>query len=228
MVSDEQARAAAREILSRPEFSRWNEDFDAWLRGLEALIELVPDWLIEVLRWLEETVLETVLLGLLRAMGSFLALLGGFGDVPGALGWISVCLLLAAGFVIGHRVRAARRRAAPVDAGPTDPARSHARALEVAGALARQGRFLEAAHRLQLATLGLLIDRDWLELARSDPNRTLRHRVARSALSETDRDELVSLVDRVEALWFDEPREDAELYEAWRAFAERQARRARA
>ena len=70
---------------------------------------------------------------------------------------------------------------------------------------------------MQLATLALLIEFDWLELARSDPNRTLRERIRASSLPGRERDQLIDLVDRLEALWFDEPREDRSLFEAWLA-----------
>jgi hypothetical protein len=70
----------------------------------------------------------------------------------------------------------------------------------------------------------MLIEFDWLELARSDPNRTLRQRVASSSLPERERNKLITLVDRLEALWFDEPREDRELFEEWLALDERLSR----
>ena len=66
MVSDEEARAAAREILAQAEFTRWHSDYEAWLRALEALVEWLPDWLFDVVAWLKEYVLEGIILELLR------------------------------------------------------------------------------------------------------------------------------------------------------------------
>jgi hypothetical protein len=222
LVSDEQAREAAREILARDEFARWSLDFEAWLRSLEALIELIPRGLIEALAWFQEVVLRGIVVELLQALGRLLDLMGVFGDAPSAtLGWIAVCLLLAGSIVLGVRLR--RRHGLDRTPGGARRAtsQSHAAAIEQARALAEGGQYLEAAHRTQLATLALLIEVDWLELARSDPNRTLRRRIAESVLPEAERRQLTALVDRLESLWFDEPREDRELFEAWMALDDR-------
>jgi hypothetical protein len=218
LVSDEEARAAAREILAQPEFARWHSDFEAWLRALEGLLERVPDWLIDVAAWLKEVVLEGILLGMLRAMGR---LLGLVGEPPSALGLLAVCLLLAVAIVLAYRFWDTRRRESRAGRGAPGTSRSHADSIREARALARDGHYLEAAHRVQLATLARLIETQRLELARSDPNRTLRQRVSDSPLPERDRRQLVALVDRLESLWFGQPREDRELFEAWLALDER-------
>jgi hypothetical protein len=218
LVSDEEARAAAREILAQPEFARWHSDFEAWLRALEGLLERIPDWLIDVAAWLKEVVLEGILLGMLRAMGR---LLGLVGEPPGALGLLAVCLLLAVAIVLAYRFWDTRRRESRAGRDAPGTSRSHADSIREARALARDGHYLEAAHRVQLATLARLIETQRLELARSDPNRTLRRRVSDSTLPERDRRQLVALVDRLESLWFDQPREDRELFEAWLALDER-------
>jgi hypothetical protein len=221
LVSDEAARAAAREILAQPEFTRWHSDFEAWLRALEGLVERLPDWLIEVVLWLQEYLLEGILLNLLRWIGQ---LLGLVGEPPGALGVLAVCLLLAAAIVLAYRIWGSRWR--QTRAGPDAPGthHNHADSIREARALARDGHYLEAAHRVQLATLALLIETDWLELARSDPNRTLRRRVSASSLPERERRQLIALVDRLESLWFDQPREDRQLFDEWLALDERMLR----
>jgi len=218
LVSDEQARAAAREILAQPEFARWHSDFEAWLRALEGLLEWVPDWLIDGVAWLREVVLEGVLLALLRAIGRLLSLVG---EPPGALGLLAVCLLLAAAIVLAYRFWGSRRLESRAGREARGTSRSHTDSIREARALAREGHYLEAAHRVQLATLAHLIETDRLELARSDPNRTLRQRVSDSTLPEPERRQLIALVDRLESLWFDQPREDRELFEAWVALDER-------
>ena len=216
MVSDEEARAAAREILADGKFTRWHEDFDAWLRAFEGLLALLPDWLIEGASWVLE-MLKMVLLAFLDILGWLLGFFG-FIDTPHALvGWVGAALLVAIACVLAYRVAGDRfsngRERTPHEPAPV----GHADAIREATALASRGRFLEAAHRVQLATLSFLIERGWIELARSDPNRTLRQRVAASSLPQDARGDLIALVDRLEALWFDAPVEDRALYEAWLA-----------
>lgn len=227
MVEDEQARAAAREILAERRFARWDEDFEAWLRAFEALVDRVPAGLIEALRWLEEILVDTILAGIARALGRFLALFGVFGNAPTAVGWLALLLLLAAAIVLAHRIWGAAlfsRESTEVGFGG---GAEHAEAIDEARVIAGQGRFLEAAHRVQLATLAMLIDFDRLELARSDPNRTLRERVEDSSLPDVERAQLIALVDRLERLWFDEPVDDPALFEDWLALDARLLRWAR-
>lgn len=219
MPSDEQARAAAREILAQPEFTRWERGVDGWLTLLEGLVERVPTWLIELLAALQDAVgglLSWIGSGLARLLGIF----GVFGDVSNAVGWTAALLLLTATLVFLWRGRSFWQRPPRATEG-IRPGRRHADALREARSLAREGRFLEAAHRVQLATLALLIELDWLELARSDPNRTLRRRIAVSGLPERERGQLVALVDRLERLWFAEPQDDPRLFEEWLALDER-------
>jgi len=210
LATDEELRTAAAEILAGNEFTRWHSDYESWLTLLERIGELIPDWLIQLLSWIQQGI-RTIL----HWIGEVLGLFGVLGDVGEGVGWVAVCVLAAAVIVLGWnwQVRKARRRTSEADL--RMPGRNHADAIRDAGALARSGRYLEAAHRVQLATLALLIEFDWLELARSDPNRTLRSRVRESALPMRERGELIALVDRLEALWFDAPREDRSLFEDW-------------
>ena len=224
LVSDEEARAAAQEILAQHEYTRWGVDFETWLRTFEALIDLVPSGVIDALRWLQEMLIERLLVHILSGLAQFLSLFGVFGESSTALGWLAVCLLLATAIVLAYRIYGADLFDSPTENGARRSSRTHSEAIAEARALAAEGRFLEAAHRVQLATLAMLIKFDWLELARSDPNRTLRQRVASSSLPERERNKLITLVDRLEALWFDEPREDRELFEEWLALDERLSR----
>jgi len=217
-VNDEAARAAAREILAQPEFTRWHGEFESWLRSFERLIELIPQWLIDVLGWLNRHVIEGILLELGRFLGRLFSLVG---QPPSVLGWLALGLLLAAAIVLGYRLFGSRWHQTHAADATASPGRTHLDAIREARELAGQGSYLEAAHRVQLATLALLIESDWLELARSDPNRTLRRRMQDSALPVAERRTLIGLVDRLEALWFDEPHEDRALYEDWVALDER-------
>jgi hypothetical protein len=223
LVSDEQAREVAREILARSEFTRWERDADAWLAWLERLVAATPDWLMGALGWLQEAVVA-VLSGLAR----FLTLLGVFGAPGGIVGWLAAAILGAAFIVLVWRWRSERMRTRRTRGGGPIVRRSHADALGEARALARAGHFLEAAHRIQLATLALLIESGWIDLARSDPNRTLRTRILESSLAEPERRQLVQLIDRLEALWFgprlagpDASLVHPELFEAWLRLDER-------
>jgi hypothetical protein len=216
LVTDEQARDVANEILSGREFTRWHTDYETWLALLEAIAGRIPDWLIESVVWIGELI-EAVF----DSIGGFLEFFGIFGDAQEGIGWLAVCILAAALIVLGRhwlmrvavetRSTQERRR----------PGRDHAEAMKSARDLARAGHYLAAAHRVQLATLALLIEFDWLELARSDPNRTLRDRVRGSALPKPEARRLIELVDRLEMLWFSERHDDQALFEAWLTLDER-------
>lgn len=216
MVTDEQARLAAKEILSGRDFTRWHTDYEAWLAILEQIAQLTPDWVIEAFAWIGSAI-EAIF----GWLADFLGFFGVFGDTREGIGWLAVCLLAAALIVL---VRHWVTRLSPESRSSPErhrPGWDHASALKSARDLAREGHYLEAAHRVQLATLALLIEFDWLELARSDPNRTLRDRVRASALPRPEARRLIELVDRLETLWFSEPRDDRALFEDWLSLDER-------
>jgi hypothetical protein len=216
LVGDDEARRAANEILSAPEFTRWKTDYETWLRLIDHLGALVPDWVFETIAWVDDGI-DSVL----QWLADFLELFGVFGEANEIVGWLGVCILLASVIVLGRSwlQRIAVATGAPVQS--HDAVRDHAEAMTAARGLAQSGQYLEAAHRVQLATLALLIELDWLELARSDPNQTLRTRVRFSALPGEEGEQLIALVDRLEALWFDEPEEDRGLFEDWISFSAR-------
>jgi hypothetical protein len=216
LATDEELRSAAAEILGANEFTRWHTDYQSWLNLLERIGELIPDWLIQAYAWIQQAARAVF-----QWIAEVLRLFGVLGDVGEGIGWLAVCILVAALIVLGWNWQARKARYRSSATSQRSPGRSHAEALREAAALARRGRYLEAAHRVQLATLALLIEFDWLELARSDPNRTLRTRVRESALPTRERHELITLVDRLEALWFDVPREDRLLFEDWVSLDER-------
>ena len=189
LPGDEALRALAREILERSEYARWRPlDSDA-LRGL---LDQVSRWL----EWMANLAQTRPLL---------------WAAILGAL--LLVSLLLLAHVVIALRsALAAPRQAAP----PPTPGRVRHFADE-AQALAREGRYLEAARRLQLACIEALLRRGQLELQRFEANRTLRRRIAASGLPPAERGELLTLLQRLETRIFRDRTEDRALYEAWLA-----------
>ena len=145
--------------------------------------------------------------------------LSGLWETDPVLYWAMLVGLTAVALLLLAHVAWAVRRAlaVPASARPRRPAIASPPFLEQADALARRGMFLEAARRVQLAALELLLRARVLELGRSDPNRTLRRRLRDAALPEAERGDFLALVDRLEEHWFRDRSEDRELYDRWRS-----------
>ncbi len=189
MPGDDALRALAREILERHEYARWRPLDSETLRGLLDRMTRFVDWMGE----LSQT--QPLL---------WAAILGG--------------LLLVALLLLAHVVIALRSAlAAPGPAVSPRASASGPQFLGEAQALARDGRYLEAARRLQLACLESLLSRGQLELQRFEANRTLRRRIAASELPPAQRSELLTLLQRLETRIFRDRTEDRGLYEAWLA-----------
>lgn len=197
VATDAEVRRVAEEVLAREEYARWRVEE----HPLVLLLERVIGWLDGFLDWSLDLSAASPLLG-----G---ALLAG--------------LLLLAVALLAHVVWAVRAalRAPPPPREPRRRAEDGPSLRARAEALAGAGRLLEAARELQLATLELLIREGWIELGRSDPNRTLRERLRRAALPEPERGELLRLLERLEALWFRDRVNDPDLYRAWRRLLDR-------
>ncbi len=197
LITDEEAREAAREILSADAYTRWSSDYEAWLDLFDRLGELTPDFVFEAL-----AALQAVLEKIGEWLQAFFDALGIQGSVAPLLGWLAAgaILFVLIALIAQWRLRRAAMQTASISAaGETD---LHTEAVREAQGDARNGLFLEAAHRVQLASLAFLIEAGWVELARSDANPTLRQRVEASALPEPERVQLISLVDRLERRWF--------------------------
>ena len=193
-VTDEHVRALAKEILSRDPYDAWHGN-----ENLLPWLERFNDWLQRWNHWVGglSTPSQVLIIG----------------------GMLLVSVLLLAHVV--YSVMAALRTRGP-DAGPAPVDDRPGFAVE-AEALAAQGRFLEAAHRLQLATIELLVGQRRLALSRFEANRVLRRRVREATLPLAERRALVELVDRLERGWFRDRAGDADLYGAWRALHTRLA-----
>jgi hypothetical protein len=189
--TDEELRALAREILAREEYAQWRSFTAA---GFDELVDWFAEW-IDGLRLLADT--SPILYGLML------------------LGLALVAAALVAHIVWSVRV-AMRVSAAAADRGVrTAPRRDFVvEAQELAGA----GDFLAAARRLQLAVLRLLVERDYVELARHEPNSVLRRRVQQAAgLPEEARAELRARIRELERSWFRDRSGDRALYQSWTA-----------
>lgn len=190
LPDDEHVRQLAGEILRRPEYAQWRSlHEDGWLGGLGSRIGAAVDWLLEL------------------------------PARQPALSWAFEAALLAfAAALLAHvalSVRAALNASAA--SVPTPEAPPPPDWLAQADRDAGGGRFLEAAHTLQLATLEVLLRSGRLQLARSEPNRVLRRRLGEAPLEAGLRARLLDLVARLEAAWFRDGAADAELYRDWRA-----------
>jgi hypothetical protein len=190
-ASDEEIQRLAGELLSGDEYARYRIDEEAWLAFFDRLA---------------------------RGLDSLLAWFDGLRIESPLLYWSAlVALALVAVVLLAHMawsIRAALRASAPDDeravAGPRRDL------VDEAARLAAQGRFLDAARRLEHACLDELMAQGAIELARGDANRVLRRRLADAPLAEPRRRELLGLVDRLESRLFRDPVDDAELYRGWR------------
>ena len=90
-----------------------------------------------------------------------------------------------------------------------------------AEALAADGRFLEAAHRLMLASFRALAERSVIELRPDRPNRWIRTALLRSSLAEGLALEIGALIEQTERLWFGDRQNDPAIYARWRSTFER-------
>jgi hypothetical protein len=194
IASDEHIRTLAGEILARRQYARFRPT------GTLELIDRLLHWLDGISAWLRQLADTRPLLYLMMVAS----------------------LLLASLLMLAHVVYTVRRALAgqhlPAAAASVVTARSF---QTEASELAATGRFLEAAHRMQLAVIELLLRRRVVELGRSEPNRTLRQRLRTAPLPLGDRRQLLDLLDSLERQWFRDRGDDARLYDDWCRLHER-------
>lgn len=190
-VADACVRGLAQQILARSEYARWR----------------APD-----LGWLHR---------LLEAFASFLGWFDGLRQaLPFAYWAMLIGLLLLGVALLAHVAWSIRialtARVEPIhrDQPPPGP-----RFAEEAAELASRGLNLEAAHRMELACIELLLRAGALDLRRHHPNRVLRGRIASSPLlCAADRSLFLDLLDRLETRWFRDRSVEVShdsLYEQW-------------
>lgn len=219
LPSAEQARALAQEILARQEYAVHRRP----RTQLQELVDDLADWFRQVADWTPQWVVD-LWDGFWQAVGDLFDVALGDDAMVVLLRLALAAAVLGAFGLLAHRVLRDLRERRLEREGGSPPADFDAPSfIADAEAAARKGRFLDAAHSTQLATLQLLLSKQWLELERSDPNRTLRRRVAEASLPDAVRDRLLTLVDRLEGRWFRDRVEDRELYTDWRSLHARVA-----
>ena len=186
--SDDRVRELAAEILSNPPFERWRQ-------ADLGFIERIFEWIAEYANWMNHIHLE--------APGLFWLIL---------LGLLGIALALVAHIIWSVRVALS----APGPKAPAESIDERPRWTEEAERLAASGRFLEAAHRLALGSVQVLVEKGHIELGRSDANRILRKRVREASLPSNVASEFLRLLGAFEQQWFRDRGEDPELYRAWR------------
>lgn len=198
-ISDAHIREAAQTVLRQSPYAQWRRS------------AVTFDWLEWLRDWLD-------------GLGTRLDALQMAAPL---LYWLTVGgVLLAALLMFAHIVWSIRIALAKASPGALSPRAAGGPSLAAeADGLANQGRFLEAARRLQLAAIELLLRDRAITLSRSEPNRILRRRVQGAPLAEPERRDLLGLVDRLEIAWFRDRTEDAELYRAWQLLYRRLAAR---
>ena len=190
-ASDEEIRRLAGELLSGEAYARYRIDEEAW----RAFFERLARGLDTLLLWFDGLRIESPLL---------------YASALIALALVAVLLLAH----VAWSIRAALRAGEPDDRRAAALPRRDL--VEEAAHLASEGRFLDAARRLEHACLDELMAQGAIELARGDANRVLRRRLNDAPLPEPRRRELLGLLDRLESRLFRDPVEDAELYLGWR------------
>ena len=211
--SADQAQALAREILARSEYALYR----APRTPLQELVDGLADWFRQLADWTPQWVINL--------WEDAWQLLGDLVDAALGDDALVVLLRLALALVVlgafgllAYRVlRDLRDKRLEFEAESSRVDAEGPRFIADAEIAARRGRFLDAAHSTQLATLQLLLAKKWLELERSDPNRTLRRRVVEASLPEPVRDRFLTLLDRLEGRWFRDRVEDRDLYTEWRS-----------
>lgn len=133
-----------------------------------------------------------------------------------ALIWL---LIVAAIAQVAWSLRAAFR--APARSASVATAHPDADLAGEAHQLAESGRFLEAGHRLMIATFGLLAQRSVIDLRPECSNRWIRSALRASCLAQALALEIGALVEQTERRWFGDRRNEPQIYFRWRSVYQR-------
>jgi hypothetical protein len=192
-MSDADVRALAGKILARPEYVHAS--------GKEAQLESsVYKFLERILHWFSQ-------MELLRDNSPLL-----YWMIVIAISGLCVALIAHVTWTLWIAMTA-----------PEPPAPSRAGAANVpdlareAESLAAGGRYLDAAHRLMLASFRTLAERSLIELRPDRSNRWIRNALNGSPIGNQLAGEIDVLIERTEHRWFGDRSDDPEIYARWRA-----------
>jgi hypothetical protein len=198
-MSDDAVRALAHKILARPEY--------AAASGVNSKLE---DWLHRLVQWVAK-------LEVLR------------GNQP-ILYWLIVIAIAAVTFgLIAHvtwSIWIAMTAPEPASSARGSNANFPDLAQE-AESLAANGRYLDAAHRLMLASFRALAERSLIELRPDHSNSRIRAALRQSTLGANLAIEIDGLVERTERRWFGDRANEEEIYARWRSAFEQLSAQAR-
>lgn len=187
-VSDAELRERAAEILARPEYARFRTVSAELLRQLLDLFKGWIDWLAALHQ---------------RAPALYFGLLIG--------------LTVLAALLLTHVIWSLRAALRMPALEPQAAARSERDFVAEAQALAQQGDYLEASHRLLLASLAHAARSRLLELRPDDGNQAVCRKLNAAALEPGLKQRWTQLIARTDAQWFGARSPNAELYAQWRS-----------
>ncbi len=191
-LSDPAVRKLTAEILARPEYGQATGGDSILVRLLSWLLDKLGQ--LEILRVKEPVIYWTIL---------------------------AVVALVLAGMTVHLIWTLWVALSAPEPAAQRWEGSSRRDLAQEADALAADGRYLEAAHRLMLASFRALAERSVIELRPDRPNRWIRTALLRSSLAEGLALEIGALIEQTERLWFGDRRNDPGIYARWRSTFER-------
>ncbi|MFZ1121397.1 MAG: hypothetical protein WCA59_01305 [Candidatus Binataceae bacterium] len=191
-LSDPAVHKLTAEILARPEYGQATGGDSILVRLLSWLLDKLGQ--LEILRVKEPVIYWTIL---------------------------AVVALVLAGMTVHLIWTLWVALSAPEPAAQRWEGSSRRDLAQEADALAADGRYLEAAHRLMLASFRALAERSVIELRPDRPNRWIRTALLRSSLAEGLALEIGALIEQTERLWFGDRRNDPGIYARWRSTFER-------
>lgn len=191
-LSDPAVHKLTAEILARPEYGQATGGDSILVRLLSWLLDKLGQ--LEILRVKEPVIYWTIL---------------------------AVVALVLAGMTVHLIWTLWVALSAPEPAAQRWEGSSRRDLAQEAEALAADGRYLEAAHRLMLASFRALAERSVIELRPDRPNRWIRTALLRSSLAEGLALEIGALIEQTERLWFGDRRNDPGIYARWRSTFER-------
>lgn len=159
----------------------------------------------------------------MRRLLDWLSQIGVLRQTAPFLYWaiVAAVAIVLAGLIAHIVIAISAALGAPEPGAQTAQAARPRRNLEAeAEALAANGSYLEAAHRLMLACFAMLGERGLIELRPDRSNRWIRAALRRSTLPESIAAEIDGLVQGTERRWFGSRDDSPEIYDRWRsAFA---------